>query len=175
MFTGIIEETGKVLSLKDVDGKKRLTVGSSQLVRDLKKGDSIAVSGVCLTAIVIGRDSFGADLAHETVERTSFTRLRPDAIARTTYRSEMIPDGSAAVSLRTTAAPTSSSERIRATSTREASGATQTTRSETSVDTGIAPTFIGFMLSACTCPAVHLGPKVPFAAQPVGRRIRVSG
>src|SRR5512142_2676861 len=80
MFTGIIEEVGKVLSLKDVGGKKRLTVSSHQLVRELKKGGSIAVSGVCLTAIDIDRDSFTADLAHETVARTSFSRLRQNAV-----------------------------------------------------------------------------------------------
>jgi riboflavin synthase len=80
MFTGIVEEVGRVLSLKDAGGKKKLTVSSSQLVRELKKGGSIAVSGVCLTAIDINRDSFTADLAHETVARTSFSRLSPSAV-----------------------------------------------------------------------------------------------
>src|ERR1051326_2679929 len=80
MFTGIIEEVGKVLSLAESGGKKRLTVGSTQLVRELKKGGSIAVSGVCLTAVDIHRDSFTADLAHETVARTSFSRLAPQAV-----------------------------------------------------------------------------------------------
>lgn len=80
MFTGIIEEVGKVLSLIESGGKKRLTVSSTQLVRELKKGGSIAVSGVCLTAIDIARDSFTADLAHETVARTSFSRLAPQAL-----------------------------------------------------------------------------------------------
>jgi riboflavin synthase, alpha subunit len=80
MFTGIVEEVGRVVSLKDAGGKKKLTVSSSQLVRELKKGGSIAVSGVCLTAIDINRDSFTADLAHETVARTSFIRLAPNAV-----------------------------------------------------------------------------------------------
>ena len=80
MFTGIIEEVGKVLSLVESGGKKRLTVSSTQLVRELKKGGSIAVSGVCLTAVDITRDSFTADLAHETVARTSFSRLAPNAV-----------------------------------------------------------------------------------------------
>ena len=80
MFTGIVEETGRVLSLKDSAGKKRLTVSTTQLVRELKKGGSIAVSGVCLTAVDITRDSFTADLAHETVARTSFSRLAPNAV-----------------------------------------------------------------------------------------------
>ena len=80
MFTGIIEEVGKVLSLVESGGKKRLTVSSTQLVRELKKGGSIAVSGVCLTAVDIKRDSFTADLAHETVARTSFSRLAANAV-----------------------------------------------------------------------------------------------
>jgi riboflavin synthase len=80
MFTGIIEEVGKVLSLVESGGKKRLTVSSTQLVRELKKGGSIAVSGVCLTAVDIKHDSFTADLAHETVARTSFSRLAPQAV-----------------------------------------------------------------------------------------------
>ena len=80
MFTGIIEEVGKVLSLVESGGKKRLTVSSTQLVGELKKGGSIAVSGVCLTAVDIKRDSFTADLAHETVARTSFSRLAANAV-----------------------------------------------------------------------------------------------
>jgi riboflavin synthase len=80
MFTGIIEEVGKVLSLVESGGKKRLTVSSTQLVRELKKGGSIAVSGVCLTAVDIKHDSFTADLAHETVARTSFSRLAANAV-----------------------------------------------------------------------------------------------
>ena len=80
MFTGIIEEVGKVLSLVESGGKKRLTVSSTQLVRELKKGGSIAVSGVCLTAVDIKHDNFTADLAHETVARTSLSRLAPNAV-----------------------------------------------------------------------------------------------
>lgn len=80
MFTGIIEEIGKVLSLTDIGGKRRLTVRSTHLVKELAKGSSIAVSGVCLTAVEMAADSFSADLAHETVARTSFSRLRPQAV-----------------------------------------------------------------------------------------------
>ncbi len=80
MFTGIVEEIGKVLSLAELNGKRRLTVSSTQLVRELKKGSSIAVSGVCLTAVEITHESFSADLAHETVARTSFSRLQPSAV-----------------------------------------------------------------------------------------------
>lgn len=77
MFTGIIEEVGHVVSLEPREGKQRLTVASTRLVRELKTGDSIAVSGVCLTAVELGADSFGADLAAETLARTSLSRLAP--------------------------------------------------------------------------------------------------
>ena len=80
MFTGIIEEVGKVLSIKQDGGNRRLTVSSSQLARDLKKGASIAVSGVCLTAVEITPKSFAADLAEETWNRTSFSRIKEGAL-----------------------------------------------------------------------------------------------
>jgi riboflavin synthase len=75
MFTGLIEEVGKVLSLTGDRGTKRLTVAASQLAREMEKGDSIAVSGVCLTAVAIKKDSIGFDLAVETLARTSLSRL----------------------------------------------------------------------------------------------------
>jgi riboflavin synthase len=80
MFTGIIEEVGHVIDIVHKRGKRRLTVASSQLLRELKKGDSIAVSGVCLTAVAISPKSFGADLAKETWNRTSFSRIRKGAL-----------------------------------------------------------------------------------------------
>jgi riboflavin synthase len=80
MFTGIIEEVGKVASVK-VDGeKRRLTIGCSKLLPELKVGDSIAVSGVCLTVVDLRNDSFAADLAQETWRRTSFSRIKPGAL-----------------------------------------------------------------------------------------------
>ena len=75
MFTGLIEEVGKVASLAEKNGTRRIVVSSSALVKELKTGDSIAVNGVCLTALDITQDSFAADLAAETVARTSLTRL----------------------------------------------------------------------------------------------------
>jgi riboflavin synthase len=80
MFTGIIEEVGRVTGIAHENGNRRLTVAASHLVKELKKGDSIAVSGVCLTAIEITPTSFGADLAEETWNRTSFSRIKPDAL-----------------------------------------------------------------------------------------------
>jgi riboflavin synthase len=80
MFTGIIEEVGRVTSITNKDGNCRLTVSASHLVKQLKKGDSIAVSGVCLTAVEIAPKSFGADLAAETWNRTYFPRIKPGAL-----------------------------------------------------------------------------------------------
>ena len=76
MFTGIIEEVGRVARIANEKGNRRLTVASSQLAKELKQGDSIAVSGVCLTAVDITPKSFTADLAEETWKRTSFSRIR---------------------------------------------------------------------------------------------------
>ena len=75
MFTGIIEEVGKVTSIKEERGTRRLMVAASKLIAELKKGDSIAVSGVCLTAVGLTPHSVAFDLAEETWERTSFSRM----------------------------------------------------------------------------------------------------
>lgn len=80
MFTGIIEEVGRVISLTHEHDNRRLTVSSSQLVKELKKGDSVAVSGVCLTGVEITPQSFAADLAEETRNRTSFSRMKQGAL-----------------------------------------------------------------------------------------------
>jgi riboflavin synthase len=80
MFTGIVEEVGKVTSIREEGGTRRLVVSASHLTKELKKGDSIAVSGVCLTAVAIKPDSVAFDLAEETWKRTSFSRLHGGAL-----------------------------------------------------------------------------------------------
>jgi len=80
MFTGIIEEVGQVNKITHKGGNRRLTVSSSHLLRELKKGGSIAVSGVCLTAIDITANSVAFDLAEETWNRTSFSRIKEGAL-----------------------------------------------------------------------------------------------
>ena len=80
MFTGLIEEVGRITSINDISGKRRITVAAKELTRELKIGDSIAVSGVCLTAVEVNPDSFGADLAAETWVRTSFSRITEGAV-----------------------------------------------------------------------------------------------
>ncbi len=80
MFTGIIEEVGRVAKIEESHGTRRLTVTSKQLIKELKKGDSIAVSGVCLTAIAMRGNTVRFDLAAETVRRTSFSRIGKGAL-----------------------------------------------------------------------------------------------
>jgi riboflavin synthase len=79
MFTGIVEEVGRVTDIAHQNGNRRITVAATQLNRELNQGDSIAVSGVCLTAVEISAQTFAADLAAETWERTSFSRIKKDA------------------------------------------------------------------------------------------------
>jgi riboflavin synthase len=79
MFTGIIEEVGRVSNIAKKNGNRRLIVSASQLTKELKQGDSIAVSGVCLTAVEITSKSFAADLADETWKVTSFSRIKKGA------------------------------------------------------------------------------------------------
>src|ERR1700730_8214117 len=80
MFTGIIEEVGRIESIADEKDGRRITVSSRELAKQLSQGDSIAVSGVCLTAVSITAHSFAADLAEETWKRTAFSRIKQGAL-----------------------------------------------------------------------------------------------
>ena len=80
MFTGIIEEVGHVMRVAQGSGTRGLTVSCKQLANSLRKGDSIAVSGVCLTAVEIRPESVSFDLAEETWRKTSFSRIREGAL-----------------------------------------------------------------------------------------------
>jgi riboflavin synthase len=75
MFTGIIEQTGTIVGLKDLGGVHRLTVDAPGVAGRLREGDSLAVSGVCLTALEVEARYFHADLAAETLAKTSFGSL----------------------------------------------------------------------------------------------------
>ena len=80
MFTGLIETTGSIFSVEERAGAARIVVSAPGIAKKLKTGDSIAVSGVCLTALDIDGDVFHADLAAETIARTSLSRLRTGTI-----------------------------------------------------------------------------------------------
>lgn len=79
MFTGIIEQTGTLVSLTDRGGVRRITVEAPGIANRLREGDSLAVSGVCLTALDVDPKFFHADLAQETLDRTSLGALRAGA------------------------------------------------------------------------------------------------
>jgi len=80
MFTGIVEEVGRIARIQQRGENRRITVTADRVAKELKTGDSVSVSGVCLTALDIKPDSFGADLAPETWQRTSFSRIHEGAV-----------------------------------------------------------------------------------------------
>ena len=79
MFTGIIEELGAVETFRKQMAGARLRVQCARVLEDLKPGSSIAVNGVCLTAVELDRDSFSVDLAPETLRRSNLGDLMPGA------------------------------------------------------------------------------------------------
>jgi riboflavin synthase len=80
MFTGLIQQTGRIESLDSTGGTTRIRISARGLASKLKAGDSVAVSGVCLTALSPTADFFEADLAQETITRTSLSSLAPGRI-----------------------------------------------------------------------------------------------
>jgi riboflavin synthase len=80
MFTGIVEEVGKVAKIEQRGENRRITIEATNTPKELGTGQSVAVSGVCLTALDIKPRSFCADLAPETWERTSFSRIHEGAL-----------------------------------------------------------------------------------------------
>src|SRR6202789_213462 len=84
MFTGLIETTGTLLAITPTEGATRITIAAPTLTARLNTGDSIAVNGVCLTALSIEPNAFpprfSAAPAAETIARTPLSHLRPDAI-----------------------------------------------------------------------------------------------
>ena len=76
MFTGIIEELGRVRSLEKRGEGVRMTVEARTVTEGTREGDSIAVNGVCLTALEVGRESFAADGSRETLQRSTLGSLR---------------------------------------------------------------------------------------------------
>ncbi|RFA22580.1 riboflavin synthase [Subtercola boreus] len=81
MFTGIIEERGEVLALEPSADVMRLTLRAPLAVQGAKHGDSISVSGVCLTVVAQTDDSFTADVMQQTLDMSTIGTLRPgDAV-----------------------------------------------------------------------------------------------
>ena len=76
MFTGLIEAVGKVTRVAPGAGSSRLSIRGSLSGEELRLGESIAVDGVCLTAVVCREDGFDADAVSETLSRTTLGKLR---------------------------------------------------------------------------------------------------
>ncbi len=79
MFTGIIEELGRIRNLERRGDGVRIVIAADTVTKDSRDGDSISVNGVCLTALDVRPDSFAADGSRETLERSTLGRLRPGA------------------------------------------------------------------------------------------------
>lgn len=79
MFTGIVEELGKVEAFDRHKSGARLLIGCARVLSDMTLGASIAVNGVCLTAVDIREDGFSADVSPETLERTTLDSVHPGA------------------------------------------------------------------------------------------------
>ena len=76
MFTGIIEEIGKISSLEKSANGAKIKISTQGVTKDAKEGDSIAVNGVCLTAIEITPNSFAADVSGETLNRSTLGNVK---------------------------------------------------------------------------------------------------
>ena len=77
MFTGLIEEKGTVVSLRRQSDILLLEVRASRISPELKLGESVAVSGACLTVVATGKDTFSVEMIPETAERTRHASFRP--------------------------------------------------------------------------------------------------
>src|SRR3712207_820154 len=76
MFTGLVEEMGKVLAITEGNHSMQIKIQCEKVLEGAKLGDSIATNGTCLTAVEIGKNYFVADCMHETMKRTNLHRLK---------------------------------------------------------------------------------------------------
>src|SRR5262245_2296692 len=77
MFTGIIEELGSVRSIEPRGENARIVIAAEVVTEGTRHGDSVAVNGVCLTALDVQPGSFAADVSRETLARSTLGSLRP--------------------------------------------------------------------------------------------------
>ena len=76
MFTGIIEEIGKIKHIDQRTKHVTLTIQATKILEDTKKGDSISTNGVCLTVTDLASDEFKVDMIYETLNRTTMKELK---------------------------------------------------------------------------------------------------
>ena len=91
MFTGIVEEMGKIVRVEKGAKSSRLTVSGDKIFSDLKLGDSVATNGVCLTVTSFSKGIFTADVMNETLKRSNLGELRQGS--RVNLERAMIANG----------------------------------------------------------------------------------
>ena len=79
MFTGLVEEAGRIERVEERPGGRRFHVSARAVLEDLRIGDSIALNGCCLTATGVGRDAFVVEAVPETLSRTTLGEWRAGA------------------------------------------------------------------------------------------------
>jgi riboflavin synthase len=77
MFTGIVEEMGVVVGAEDAGGKRRFLLEGGDLTAEMQVGDSVAVNGVCLTAVEVANSRVAVEAVEETLARSNLGLLRP--------------------------------------------------------------------------------------------------
>ena len=91
MFTGIVEEMGVIRGIRKNRESAVVSVEAGKVLEDLKIGDSVAVNGVCLTVVEFFLGGFGADVMHETLDRSTLGSLKPGS--RVNLERAMAADG----------------------------------------------------------------------------------
>lgn len=76
MFTGLVEEVGRIAAVQNGAASARLSIEGRVVMHGLRRGDSVAVNGVCLTACTVAGNRFSADVMHETLNRSTLGGLR---------------------------------------------------------------------------------------------------
>lgn len=79
MFTGIIQELGRIQRIESGPKAKVLIIEAEKVLQDVKLGDSIAVNGICLTVTDFDSQTFSVDVMHETLERTALHQVKPNS------------------------------------------------------------------------------------------------
>ncbi len=77
MFTGLIEEVGRIRDIEPISGGVKLTISAQKILDDLKIDDSVSINGVCLTAVAVGNDHFIVEAVGETLDKTTIDGLKP--------------------------------------------------------------------------------------------------
>ena len=86
MFSGIVEEVGQVLEVKDTEDGRWLKIGAKEILADAALGESISCSGCCLTVVEFGADWFAVEAVIETLRRTKIGDLKVDV-----YKRQVLP------------------------------------------------------------------------------------